>query len=351
MKKKFLSGPEIAFFLIYLIGLPLLTAFQYSVDYKDRSYLLHTSTYLMISKILDLFPFIFFYKVIIPHTLFARKYLLFLIWLIAFMVAFDLYLHFFTDLFVAYLPIVPEEVNKMALNAYNRYHMPRQSIQYTFQNLLGITALAYFIRTLNKEKQVQELIRQQWKLELDALKNQLHPHFFFNTLNNIYSLALQRSALAAPVTRKLADMMRYMLYETSSPKVLLTSDVAFIENYIELEKLRLDSHIQISFDVQGDTSGMKIEPFLFLPFVENAFKHGVENEIKRGYVSIVLLIENDEIIFQAENSKPAIQEEKTSGVGLLNVKKRLEILYPAKHRLKASETSTTYHVFLSLSLS
>lgn len=351
MQKKILRWQETIFFIIYLILFPMFTALQYSSDYGKDTFI-NTFTYLGISKIFDLLPFIIFYKTIIPKFLFTRRYLAFILGLIGFLVAFDLYLHFVTDLVVSKISFLPKGVAKTAANAYQQHRVPRQSIHYTLMNLAGIIGLAYFVRTIEKEKQVQTLIKQQWKLELNALRDQLHPHFFFNTLNNIYSLALQNSAFTAPVTYKLATMMRYMLYETSVPKVLLSKDIQFIEDYIELERLRLNDHVQVSFDQQGEAEYLEIEPFLLLPFIENAFKHGAEHEVTNGYITVIILIENKELSLQVKNSKPdAGQSGRGEGVGLSNVKKRLEILYPGKYRLYFSETHDSFSIFLNVSLS
>ena len=183
--------------------------------------------------------------------------------------------------------------------------------------------------------------------ELTYLKAQLQPHFFFNTLNNIYSLALIQSKDTAPLVAKLAEMMRYILYKSDEKLVSLKEEVAFLQNYVEVERIRYRSAIKINFETQGIDEESKISPLLLLPFIENAFKHGIEEEEKDGFVNIIICKTEDELTLEVSNSI-AKTKENLGGIGLVNVKKRLEILYPNSHLLAIENDGIVYNVNLTL---
>lgn len=196
---------------------------------------------------------------------------------------------------------------------------------------------------------MKELKEQQLISELNYLKAQLHPHFFFNTINNIYALALKQSAQTAPMVARLGEMMRYILYEADQPTVPLSRELTFLSDYIEVEKIRHQAHIDIQFDVQGIRQDYRMEPLLLLPFIENAFKHGLEEETKNGFVHIVLCQTDRDLTLQVSNSIPqSVKKAAVSGIGIQNVRKRLDILYPAKYQLDINETPELYEVTLIL---
>jgi len=213
---------------------------------------------------------------------------------------------------------------------------------------LCIGALAYFIYSAKQNDQMRKLKEQQLLTELTYLKAQLHPHFFFNTMNNIYALALKRSADTAPLVAKLADMMRYILYEAERPIVPLVKEIEFLTNYVEAEKIRHHNNNQITFDVQGLKPAALIEPVLLLPFIENAFKHGLYEETGNGFVDIVICQSDAELILQVTNSKPQPQRETQKGIGLQNALKRLNLLYSRQYTMVIKDESDSYQLNLSL---
>ncbi len=215
-----------------------------------------------------------------------------------------------------------------------------------FFPLLG---LAVLVRTLNQNEMMKALKEQQLITELNYLKAQLHPHFFFNTINNIYSLALQGSALTAPMVARLGEMMRYILYEAARGQVLLQQEIRFISSYVEVEKMRYTEEKEIILDVQGVDAGHQIEPLLLLPFVENAFKHGLAEETKNGFVRIVICRTENELILEVTNSNPDTTGPRLApGIGTTNARKRLELLYPDRHSLDVLTEGTIYRVNLTL---
>ena len=205
-----------------------------------------------------------------------------------------------------------------------------------------------------QERQRQELQNQTIESELRFLKTQINPHFLFNTLNSLYALSLKKSDNAPEVVLQLSEMMRYMLYECNEPQVLLSKEVGYIENYLSLEKIRLQKNITVKFDVEGNTNDVFIAPLLLIPFIENSFKHGIANQIGEGYVYIKLRAKENQLLFQIANSRtslqaiPSLTGKKSGGIGLVNVKRRLDLLYPNKNTLNIDESPQMYLVELVL---
>jgi sensor histidine kinase YesM len=190
--------------------------------------------------------------------------------------------------------------------------------------------------------------------ELNFLKAQINPHFLFNTLNNLYYLAYTQSSKTTEVIAKLSQMMRYMIYDSNYPLVPLSKEIEYMENYISLERLRLNEQIPIRFTVEGNTHDFLIAPLIFITFLENAFKHGVSNNHPKAWVNINIQIGGSECIYRVENSKiPFVkpEAEQKSGIGLQNVRRRLELSYPGKHSLTVESLEDRYIVQLKIQLS
>ena len=221
--------------------------------------------------------------------------------------------------------------------------------------LVGLTSTGWKVTSdwyvLQGEK--RELQSQNLQSELKFLKSQINPHFFFNTLNNLYALTLKKSDLAPEIVLRLSEMMRYMLYESNEKEVSLENEINYVINYIELEKLRQGTAFKINFDVEGDSSGQKIAPLMFIPFLENSFKHGLDNQIKSGFVNIKMRLNEASVELDIENSKPpslpsSLKPKKSGGIGLENVKRRLKLLYPGRHDLDIIEKPNSYKVLLNI---
>lgn len=221
---------------------------------------------------------------------------------------------------------------------------------------IGIASTIYNIMNdwLLSQREKKELQAQTLQSELKFLKSQINPHFLFNTLNSLYALTLKKSDLAPEIVLKLSEMMRYMLYECNVPMVSLIKEVNYLKNYLELEKLRQGKRMKINLQIEGDIEHQRIAPLVFIPFIENCFKHGINNQITEGFVNIILLIERHELNITIENSKaptlPSTTGKKSGGIGLVNVRRRLNLLYPDKHELTISQNPNTYSVNLSLEL-
>jgi len=199
-----------------------------------------------------------------------------------------------------------------------------------------------------------QLETQTMQSELKFLKSQINPHFLFNTLNSLYALTLKKSDKAPEIVIKLSEMMRYMLYECNEKRVMLSKEVNYIKNYLDLEKLRHGRNMDIHFEVNGHVSHQKIAPLMFIPFLENSFKHGISNRIEKGFVNIKMNVNEQHVHFNIENSKaealPSQPNKPSGGIGLVNVRRRLDIIYPNHHLLKISENPNTYIVDLEVEL-
>jgi hypothetical protein len=203
------------------------------------------------------------------------------------------------------------------------------------------------------EKRQKELEKEKLNSELAFLKNQVSPHFFFNTLNNIYSLIEINSADAQAAVLKLSKLMRYLLYESEHGKTNLASEISFMKHYIDLMKLRLSSKVELQVDLPQALSQLEIPPLLFVPFIENAFKHGISYR-EKSFIHISMKVEMDKIKFVCVNSlgqqtKKDI-DENHSGIGVENVKKRLDLLFPGRHNLKIEKSDLEFTVLLEIEI-
>jgi len=200
-----------------------------------------------------------------------------------------------------------------------------------------------------RQKNIAE--REKSLAELSALKAQLNPHFLFNTLNSIYYLARKNSDSTPDIVLKLSDLMRFVLTETKAEFIPLEKEAECIQQYIDLQRLRLTEKTQISFDLEGEITGQQIAPLLLLPFVENAFKFGVSPRTPSA-IAIFLSVNKVRLSFIVRNAKiNSVAENESTGTGLKNVKQRLNLSYPGKHALKIQETDDIYAIELKIILS
>jgi two-component system, LytTR family, sensor kinase len=224
-----------------------------------------------------------------------------------------------------------------------------------FLMIMGISIAYFFLKEWAKSELIQtQLQAYQFSTELKFLKSQINPHFLFNTLNNLFSMAQAKGndELADGIS-KLSGMMRYMLYDSNAESVSLSTEISYLEECITLNKLRYaDEEAMVKFNYPSHTTGISIPPMLFIPFVENAFKHGVAIG-QATTIGISIVVSEQNLIFICENAKYSMIKKmdiEKSGIGLENVKRRLELLYPGKHQLKITETDEKYMVNLEINL-
>lgn len=211
------------------------------------------------------------------------------------------------------------------------------------------TVLKFIIDWFMNEKIKTNLENEKLISELAFLKSQINPHFLFNSLNNIYSLAYQKSQKTPEAVMKLSEIMRYMLYESNESTVKLDDEIRYLENYIELQKLRFKDKAYIIFEIEGETADKRITPLVLISFVENAFKHGVATD-KDNPITIVLNVTSNKLYFQVINRKSNQNKDQTGGIGLQNVKRRLDLLYKGEYRLDIEDNEAIYNCELYLDL-
>ena len=211
----------------------------------------------------------------------------------------------------------------------------------------------YFNKGLRQQYRMQEAEHKQTITELALLKSQINPHFFFNTLNSLYALSLDQSDRVPEVILKLSDLMRYVLDGSQKESVSLDEEVRFLENYIELERLRLNPGTRLDIRLEARDRGLQIVPLILVPFVENGFKHGLHATTASGFMTVNLAMEDDWLRLAVENSKPDAATLTTGGspgLGLANVQRRLALLYPHRHNLSIEDGDQTYRVALGIRL-
>ena len=216
----------------------------------------------------------------------------------------------------------------------------------------GTGMAAFFLgRNLIIQRENAEKEKLQKEMELNYLKEQVNPHFLFNSLNTIYSLSRQQSPETPDLVMQLSELMRYQLESAKKDNVLLKEELEFIENYLLLEEKRLSDRCNVEFLIQGDLLNLRIAPMLLIPFVENAFKHGAKSTNEQSTIDISVTIKNKTLSFCVDNSKPhTVSMEKRKGLGLENVRRRLNLLYPNAHLLEIDDKKNTFHVNLSIDL-
>lgn len=200
---------------------------------------------------------------------------------------------------------------------------------------------------------LQEMETEKTLTELKALRSQINPHFLFNSLNSIYSLARKKSKMVPEKVVQLSDLMRHIIYQSEADFIPLEIEIEMIRNYIELQNLRTSDEQKIELKINGDTSSKKIAPLLFLPFVENSFKHGLKGGADDAFVTIEIEIQQNVLNFLVQNSKGFSAEQREinhKGIGIENVRKRLELLYPGQHKLEISDDSKIFKVMLQVQI-
>jgi LytS/YehU family sensor histidine kinase len=212
--------------------------------------------------------------------------------------------------------------------------------------------LKMFKKYYSKMVERNILIKENANAELQFLKAQIHPHFLFNTLNNIYSFALNRSNETSDLVLKLKNTIGYMVNDCNVESVLLKKEIRMLDNYIGLERVRYGERLNFIMEITGNYQNKMIAPLLLIPFVENSFKHGISKMRGNCQINLSVSVIDDQLEFRISNDKLQELEMQPSkkGIGLLNVKKRLQLLYPDKHVLEIHSTEKTYEVYLKVEL-
>lgn len=353
---------HILFWISYVLFFTILWG-----SYDDQYYREFMGHILVLpGKILIVYLNLYF---LIPRFLLQKRYLPYFLWLIPISLVIGVQHRLMG--FYFYYPIYDPEFIKVTFQTTETsvtYDAPtyitnpwlvHKIIKYTISlnTVLLLTTGVKLLKIWYKDKQVAKLLeKEKLEAELKFLKGQIHPHFLFNTLNNLYALTLKKDEHAPEIVLKLSDLMNYMLYDTNTQYIDIEKEINYIKNYIALEKIRYGNRVDISFNIAGQISGNKIAPMLILPFVENSFKHGVSGEIENAWITIDLLLQGNAMTLKVENSKSIeytkrSQREYASGIGLVNVKRRLDLLYKDQYELKIfDDEASSYLVVLKLTL-
>ncbi|MCC9168003.1 sensor histidine kinase [Pontibacter harenae] len=317
------------------IGYTFLGYFLYNWDYKIM--LLNIS-----QDVLHLVEFYLCYLLVFPLWMKYKNWLVLAVSVVAVMFLYTL------------LRYTIEEVLFQVFFGFSNYSAGTSLSYYIFDNLywampgifLGAVVWA-FEATLKQERENRTLKQEKTQAELAFLKTQINPHFLYNTLNYLYSLAYPVSDKLADAIIKLSDLMRYMLYESKDGRVELQKEVDYLENYINIYRLRFEDNFFVNFNIQGHVNGQRVPSLVLIPFVENALKHGVVDDAAAP-VSINLQLVNDSLYFDVSNRINQSQKDQTTGIGLTNIRRRLDLLYPGSYTLDVSEDGKRYQTRLKL---
>ncbi len=330
---------------MFWVGYLLFFYLQFNL-YSDQFSSLSMLGSLSITAIVDILAAYFTVYYLLPHFLFKKKYVLFaIIFLVSATLAILLQrvILYYISFPLFWADSVSATKSFWHINPF-----------YSFINIYTVVSLFAVIKLLKywyKNQQLKiELENKNKTSELALLRTQLNPHFLFNTLNNIDALISTNQEKASDAVIKLSEIMRFMLYEANSDRVPLEKEINYLQSYISLQQLRLKNPFFVNFKNDINCKGLSIAPMLFIPFVENAFKHGLKNIVTPG-IDISLNCDNRNINFEVVNRYSEIEEhnkDSTSGIGLANTKKRLELLYQNKYKLDISKNAGLFKVSLKI---
>jgi two-component system LytT family sensor kinase len=230
-----------------------------------------------------------------------------------------------------------------------------ESLSYNFFSTLWYLGLMLALKLsmdwYGQQLTIQKITVEKLNAEVNFLRAQVNPHFLFNILNNLYALTLKKSELAPDVVLKLSEMMEYMLYDSTGEKVPLEKEIGYLNNYMELERLRFSGEAVINLNINSELNGHEIAPLLLLPLVENAFKHGLGRQTKGGWLKVDIGLKQSTLEVIVENSKPlSIINNGKGGIGLDNLQKRLDMLYPGRYSLLPEDRKDAFWVKLLIEL-
>ncbi len=363
--KNFFTGNKIKIFLHFLawailLALPLYIVQRWEVG-NDFIWLYY------ISNVVSGIIFYLNYLVLVPRFFFKKKRLRYYMMVFAMLVLFFFISNGLNELVFKYVPgnakagAIGRQQNEMRQPGppapdkffgrppFRQMHL----FNYAFTSMFLVffsVGLRVLERHSDIEKWQKELEKEKLNSELAFLKNQISPHFFFNTLNNIYSLISINQDDSQKAILKLSKLMRYLLYESEQGNTKLSNEIEFMNNYIDLMKLRMSEKINLSISFPENYEDKSIPPLLFIPFIENAFKHGISYR-EKSFIDISMTTNQDSIYFRCLNSIAKSREDSDSGhsgIGLENVSKRLNLLFPGKHDLKINKTDKEFEILLQI---
>jgi len=334
--------------IFWLVSIALLSLLFYFYDEKFSFNLVEKSIVTNLIFAICVYINLYFF---IPKFLKQKNYIFYIFWLIVLLSAASLTLQFLFIYPLSKLLGISEGYTTFNTNLHSAYFFS------TFL-YVGITSFLKLIKDWLSLQDINlklvKIEQQKLEAELKTLKGQLNPHFLFNSLNNIYSLALIKSDKVPELILKLSDLMRHIIYESKEDYILLEKELEFVNNFIELQRIRTSEKTKIKYEIKGKIPSAKIAPLLFEPFIDNAFKHGLPGTNNSDFINITFNFENTELlIFKLENNYEELfsQKKSNSGIGLKNVKQRLKLLYqPHEYKLNIQKKDHIHLVTLELKL-
>lgn len=325
-------------FWMLIFGLWFYLRYQ---DYESQSIAFQVT----LLKVLDLAGMVYLTNYfLIPQLLYKKRYVLFVI-LLVLMILLSSVLKVYLIGLILNQPVLFDFSESLKTKIY-------ENVISDFFLVAAGAAFKLIFDYLRMQQNLAHVAKEKAEAELNFLKSQINPHFLFNSLNSVYFLINKDNAEARNALHKFSEMLRYQLYEANGDKIPVEKEIGYLKDYMDLQQLRKDDRYSVQFNCADDVKGFMIEPFLLLPFVENAFKHLSHFSDKANFVRVDMTLSNGFFVFNVENSREPekFNAQKQGGIGLANVKRRLELLYPGQHKLEIKDTGTTYSIKLNLQL-
>lgn len=336
---------------LFWLFLLLIQSIDVESKYSQQGQLLRNFI-MLFPKMLAAYTLIYYQ---IPKLLYKKKYFLFVISIIIscyiFTVIARIIIVYIIEGFLRERPFEQEPILEIIMDVKALYNKSYLWIYLPASIMLIIKLIK---DTFERKKHVEQLEKEKFSAELSYFKAQIHPHFLFNTLNNLYALTVQKSNKASDTVLKLSEMLDYMLYQCNDERVSVEKEIQLIQNYLDLEQLRYGDRLDLVFKHKIDNKHSKIAPLILISLIENAFKHGVSGSIDKPRIKIDVSVEKDQLRFSIFNTKHKIaQDDKTKfkqGIGINNTKKQLKLLYPKKHQIEIIEEDVSFQVTLNVDL-
>jgi sensor histidine kinase YesM len=322
----------------------LIACIWFYLRYEDYA-TIKEAVWVTLIKVVDLAAVIYFVNlVLVPRLLYQKKYGLF---------AISFVLAVAVSSFIKMWLLASVQSGDTLWTFSNIKQKVYNNFVTQFFLVLASIGLKSAVDYLNLQKQLVEVAKEKAEAELNFLKSQINPHFLFNSLNSVYFLIDKNNPEAREALHKFSDMLRYQLYECNGEKIPVEKEITYLKDYVDLQKLRINANCSVQFECSPDVKGFRIEPLLLIPFVENSFKHLSHYSGKKNEVQINITRSNGSMNFSAYNTTEVKQSNEhavAGGIGLANVQKRLQLLYPGKHNLQVHQKSGWYGVELTLSI-
>ncbi|MBP7397207.1 MAG: histidine kinase [Flavobacterium sp.] len=335
-------------YTIYWLGYILLFSLIQGLPTADFWRALSNECYSVLPKILFVLLIV---EVAMPLLFFKKRKALFI------------FTYLFSILFFAFIQRLIDNYIVIAYNLTEWKSEPLLSAPVYLYNVIKLQfivtiplaiKLVYYLA--EEKNRVQSILSEKLQTELFSLRNQFHPHFLFNVLNSLYSKILSKSDDSADIVLKISDFLRYSVYDVNTKNISLTKEIEYLKNYISLQQLRFDNRLELSFSTSGIMENQFIEPFLILPFIENSFKYSLDDVNSQAWITISITASEEWLVIKIENSLPPVfaknkdAENQYSGIGIANVKRRLELLYPNQHILTIKNEVDSFFVSLKIKI-